>query len=155
MSDLKASGSSSNNLGIMDKAWEHIQKKTFTKWCNMHLAKRGQALEDIKTDFGDGLKLISFLEIISGKPNFSKYEKNPKIRIKKIQNLVACLNFIKEQGVHLISISAEDIADGNLKLILGMIWTIIQKFQIEDISEEQLSAKEALLLWCKKKDYRL
>ena len=32
-----------------------------------------------------------------------------------------------------------------------MIWTIIQKYSIEDISEEQANAKEALLLWCQKK----
>jgi actinin alpha len=32
-----------------------------------------------------------------------------------------------------------------------MIWTIILRFQIQDISEEELSAKEALLLWVQKK----
>jgi len=32
-----------------------------------------------------------------------------------------------------------DIVDKNLKLILGLIWTIIQRFQIEDISEEGIT----------------
>eukprot|EP01046_Picozoa_sp_COSAG06_P115348 COSAG06_NODE_62232_length_265_cov_1.228916_2_plen_35_part_01 len=32
-----------------------------------------------------------------------------------------------------------------------MIWILISKFAIEDISEEQATAKEGLLLWCKKK----
>jgi len=134
---------------VMDKAWENIQKKTFTKWVNSYLAKRAQKIDEISTDFSNGLKLISFLEILSSK-YFKTYEKNPKLRIQKIQNLDRALKFIKEQNVHLISIGAEDICDGNLKLILGMIWTIIQKFQIDDISEEELSAKEGLLLWCKK-----
>ncbi|KAI3616115.1 actin cross-linking [Moniliophthora roreri] len=43
------------------------------------------------------------------------------------------------------------IIDGNLKLILGMIWTLILRFTIADISEEGLSAKEGLLLWCQRK----
>jgi len=148
--EKKAAGKNASGWAVMDKAWENIQKKTFTKWVNSHLAKRAKKIEEITTDFGDGLLLLAFLEVISGK-YFAKFEKNPKIRIQKIQNLDLALKFIKEQGVNLIAIGPEDIADGNLKLILGMIWTIIQKFQIDDISEEELSAKEALLLWCKKK----
>jgi len=61
------------------------------------------------------------------------------------------MRFLKAEGVKLVAIQAENITDGNLTLILGMIWTIIQQYQISDISEEELTAKEALLLWCKKK----
>lgn len=122
--------------------------------------KRGQKIEEIQVDFKDGLKLMSFLEIISGK-TFSKYEKKPRMRIQMIQNVSTALQLIAECGVKLISISAEgkflvisvlmglDIVDGNLKLILGMIWTIIQKFQIEDISEEGMSEICAKLTFLK------
>jgi hypothetical protein len=41
--------------------------------------------------------------------------------------------------------------DGNSKIILGLIWTLILRFTISDISEEGLSAKEGLLLWCQRK----
>jgi actinin alpha len=34
-----------------------------------------------------------------------------------------------------------------------MIWAIILDFQIKGISEEDVSAKEGLLLWCKKKTH--
>jgi len=135
---------------VMEKAWEQIQKKTFTKWVNSHLSKRGQKIEELAADFKDGLKFLSFLEIISGR-SVPKYEKKPRMRIHYIQNIDLGLKLLHELKVPLVSIGAEDIADGNMKLILGMIWTIIQKFQIEDISEEELSSKEALLLWCKKK----
>merc|ERR1719481_116514 len=35
--------------------------------------------------------------------------------------------------------------------MLGMIWTIILRFAIQDISVEEMTAKEGLLLWCQKK----
>ncbi|XP_063499551.1 alpha-actinin-3 isoform X6 [Symphalangus syndactylus] len=44
-----------------------------------------------------------------------------------------------------------EIVDGNLKMTLGMIWTIILRFAIQDISVEETSAKEGLLLWCQRK----
>ena len=56
--------------------------------------------------------------------------------------------------VKLESIGANDIVDGNPTLTLGLIWTIILRFQIQEIEiegEDSKSAKEALLLWCQRK----
>lgn len=49
------------------------------------------------------------------------------------------------------NIGAEDVVDGNRKIILGLIWTLILRFTISEINEEGLSAKEGLLLWCQRK----
>ena len=48
-----------------------------------------------------------------------------------------------------LSVGAEDICDGNLKLILGMIWCLICRYQIADISTttRKISAKKVLLQW--------
>eukprot|EP01100_Stratorugosa_tubuloviscum_P003201 TRINITY_DN1760_c0_g1_i3.p1 TRINITY_DN1760_c0_g1~~TRINITY_DN1760_c0_g1_i3.p1 ORF type:complete len:254 (+),score=115.12 TRINITY_DN1760_c0_g1_i3:60-764(+) len=134
----------------VQKTWEDVQHGTFTKLINSYLRKRNVAIENLKDDLSDGVKLIQFLEIISNE-TFPNYEENPKVRIQKIGNLQAVLKFIQEKGIRIVFISAEDICDANLKLILGLIWTIIQKFQIDQISEDGLSAKEGLLLWCQKK----
>jgi len=61
------------------------------------------------------------------------------------------LDFIKRRRIHLTNIGAEDVVDGNRKIILGLIWTLILRFTISDINEEGLSAKEGLLLWCQRK----
>jgi actinin alpha len=128
-----------------------IQQKTFTGWVNSHIRKRNLVVKDITKDFQDGLKLIALLEIISDDVFTYKYDKKPKMRIQQVGNVAFCLKFIKDKGVNLAGIAAEEIVDGNLKMILGMIWTIILRFQIQDISMEDLSAKEGLLLWCQKK----
>ncbi|KNE64839.1 hypothetical protein AMAG_10174 [Allomyces macrogynus ATCC 38327] len=135
---------------IMDKAWEDVQKKTFTKWVNTKLQMRGLAINDITTDLTDGVNLIQLLEII-GDESLGKFNRVPKMRIQKIENQNTALAFIKRRGVNLTNIGAEDLTDGNEKLALGLIWTIILRFTIADISEEGLTAKEGLLLWCQRK----
>lgn len=129
------------------------------------------------------------------------------MRFHKIANVNKALEFISGKGVKLVSIGAEgtrsspgsirtvtappwrrlhvdthacslsEIVDGNVKMTLGMIWTIILRFAIQDISVEgerrrfgappppqtsfflgyscaspsETSAKEGLLLWCQRK----
>ena len=89
-------------------------------------------------------------------------------RFHKIANVNKALDFIASKGVKLVSIGAEgeelrnwtrtvrnvsflEIVDGNVKMTLGMIWTIILRFAIQDISVEEMTAKEGLLLWCQRK----
>ena len=133
----------------------NVQKKTFTKWCNSFLSKIGMEIDDLFRDLQDGKRLIKLLEMISGeklgKPN------QGKLKVHKIENVNRALGFIQSK-TKLESIGAEDIVAGNPTLILGLIWTIILKFQIQDIeieveneSKDKRSAKEALLLWCQRK----
>ncbi|KAL5463195.1 hypothetical protein EMCRGX_G032073 [Ephydatia muelleri] len=139
-----------NDKLLLDLAWEKQQKKTFAAWCNSHLRKVGIQIKDVDQDFRDGLALLRLLEIISG-DKLSVAERKGKMRIHKIANVGKALAFIGEKGVKLAGIGAEEIVDGNLKMTLGMIWTIILRFAIQDISVEELSAKEGLLLWCQRK----
>ncbi|KAK7156068.1 hypothetical protein R3I94_006208 [Phoxinus phoxinus] len=134
---------------LLDPAWEKQQRKTFTAWCNSHLRKSGTQIENIEEDFRDGLKLMLLLEVIAGE-RLPKPERG-KMRVHKINNVNKALDFIASKGVKLVSIGAEEIVDGNAKMTLGMIWTIILRFAIQDISVEETSAKEGLLLWCQRK----
>lgn len=135
--------------GVLNPDWEKQQKKTFTAWCNSHLRKVGTQIEVINEDFRDGLKLMLLLEVISGE-QLPKPDRG-KMRFHKIANVNKALDYIESKGVKLVSIGAEEIVDGNLKMTLGMIWTIILRFAIQDIAVEDLTAKEGLLLWCQRK----
>ena len=55
-----------------DKKWVMTQKKAFTNWCNDRL-KGSDRIEDLYTDFEDGVKLIKLLEILSKKSIGYKY----------------------------------------------------------------------------------
>jgi len=125
--------------------WVRVQKKTFTRWCNTYLLEKRAKIEDLSTDLGDGKALIALLEQISSKTVAPVYNKNPKIRVQKIENINFSLEFLKNEGIKLVGVGGGDIADGNLKLILGLIWTIILRYQIQ--VAEGNSARQELLEW--------
>ncbi|CAG2163680.1 unnamed protein product [Oppiella nova] len=120
--------------GLLDPAWEKQQRKTFTAWCNSHLRKANTNIDNIEEDFRNGLKLMLLLEVISGE-TLAKPDRG-KMRFHKIANVNKALDFIANKGVKLVSIGAEEIVDGNTKMTLGLIWTIILRFAIQDISVE-------------------
>ena len=94
--------------------------------------------------------LIHLLEVL-GNESLGRYASRPKLRVQRFENVNVALNFIKARGIQMTNIGAEDVVDGNRKIILGLIWTLILRFTINDINEEGMTAKEGLLLWCQRK----
>lgn len=130
---------------VSEAQWEDVQKKTFCAWVNLHLHKAGTRIANLETDFSDGVKLIALLQVLHGSPIEGRYYKNPKSKPYKIDNVNFALNFITDTlKVRLISCSAEDIVDGNIKIILGMCWRLIQKFLLPEEHPRQF-----LLNWVK------
>ncbi|XP_077351597.1 dystonin isoform X4 [Festucalex cinctus] len=136
-------------LRIADER-DRVQKKTFTKWINQHLMKVRKHINDLYEELRDGHNLISLLEVLSG-------DKLPRergrMRFHRLQNVQIALDYLKRRQVKLVNIRNDDITDGNPKLTLGLIWTIILHFQISDIhvtgESQDMTAKERLLLWSK------
>ena len=52
------------------------------------------------------------------------------MRIHCLENVDKSLNFLTEMKVHLENLGAQDIVDGSPRLTLGLIWTIILRFQV-------------------------
>ncbi|XP_061903360.1 LOW QUALITY PROTEIN: microtubule-actin cross-linking factor 1 [Entelurus aequoreus] len=127
---------------------DRVQKKTFTKWVNKHLIKVRKHITDLYEDLRDGHNLISLLEVLSG---VTLPREKGRMRFHRLQNVQIALDFLKQKQVKLVNIRNDDITDGNPKLTLGLIWTIILHFQISEIyvcgESGDLTAKEKLLLW--------
>lgn len=117
---------------------------------NSKLKQRDIAIEDLVKDLSDGVVLVHLLEIL-GNDSLGRYASKPKLRVQRFENVNISLDYIKSKRIQLTNVGAEDVVDGNRKIILGLIWTLILRFTISDINEEGLSAKEGLLLWCQRK----
>ncbi|XP_050437249.1 dystonin isoform X15 [Adelges cooleyi] len=180
---LKSKRGYEENLCKFKDERDAIQKKTFTKWVNKHLKKHwkywkeyttysnctfqthtcspqacsnscrscaNRHVGDLFIDLQDGLNLISLLEVLSGD---QLPRERGKLRFHMLQNVQMALEYLRFKKIKLVNIRAEDIVDGNPKLTLGLIWTIILHFQISDIvvgEEPNVSARDALLKWARK-----
>uniref|UniRef100_A0A4W5PTW8 Dystonin n=1 Tax=Hucho hucho TaxID=62062 RepID=A0A4W5PTW8_9TELE len=105
-------------------------------------------VNDLYEDLRDGHNLISLLEVLTGQ---SLPREKGRMRFHRLQNVQIALDFLKKRQVKLVNIRNDDITDGNPKLTLGLIWTIILHFQISEIhvcgESEDMTAKERLLMW--------
>eukprot|EP00090_Calanus_glacialis_P003456 TRINITY_DN1255_c0_g1_i12.p1 TRINITY_DN1255_c0_g1~~TRINITY_DN1255_c0_g1_i12.p1 ORF type:complete len:5152 (+),score=1465.32 TRINITY_DN1255_c0_g1_i12:61-15516(+) len=151
--DTMTGGVYEENLSKFKDERDAIQKKTFTKWVNKHLKKAGRNARDLFEDLRDGHNLLSLLEVLSGE---ILPRERGRMRFHAIQNVETALRFLRYKEIKLVNIRGEDIVDGNPKLTLGLIWTIILHFQISDIvvGQEDLTAKEALLRWAQKTTHK-
>lgn len=135
------------NVAQNEKEWIEIQKTTFTNWCNVQIEPYGvQITGDFAEAFSDGLILVYLVESISTK-KVGRFFKNPKLTAQKLENIEAALRLLKSDGIKLVNIGTEDIANGNMKLILGLLWRLILNYQIS--SSGSASGKQMLLLWLK------
>ncbi|CAD5205430.1 unnamed protein product [Bursaphelenchus okinawaensis] len=118
---------------------DRIQKKTFTKWVNRNLTKRGRRVEDLFVDLRNGFNLIALLEELTQEV---LPKENGETRFHRTQNVQCCLDFLQRRHIKLVNIRPKDIVDGNGKLTLGLIWTIILSFQISVITQRQAEEEQ-------------
>eukprot|EP00054_Salpingoeca_dolichothecata_P012832 m.71245 g.71245 ORF g.71245 m.71245 type:complete len:325 (-) comp20148_c0_seq1:52-1026(-) len=131
---------------------DDVQTKTFTRWANSKLAERDIKITDVLEDFKDGTVLINLIEILSGLP-FPRYTKEPQMKIQCISNLNKALEWLnKNTTVKLVNTDANDIYNGNLKIILGLLWNLVYNWDFSprsagDPSSKPESSKKQLLKW--------
>lgn len=133
--------------GFSDK-WIQIQKNTFTNWVNEQLKNENEKVSDIKRDFIDGVKLLKLINALQ-MPNSKvsrRYFKNPRNQHESLENITLAINAITEDGIRLVNIGNVDIMNGNLKLVLGLIWHLILRYQI---GKTKIPPKKLLLAWIK------
>ncbi|XP_053627229.2 filamin-A isoform X9 [Cherax quadricarinatus] len=144
-----------------DAQWKRIQQNTFTRWANEHLKSVNKHIGNLETDLSDGLRLIALIEVLSGK-QLPKHNKRPNFKSQKLENVSVALQFLeRDENIRIINIDSSDIVDCKLKLILGLIWTLILNYSISMPmwdGEEQVapgekgpSPKQRLLHWIQSK----
>ncbi|XP_075410547.1 utrophin isoform X2 [Tenrec ecaudatus] len=128
-----------------------VQKKTFTKWINARFSKSGKPpIGDMFTDLKDGRKLLDLLEGLTGA---SLPKERGSTRVHALNNVNRVLQVLHQNNVDLVNIGGTDIVDGNHKLTLGLLWSIILHWQVKDVMKDimsdlqQTNSEKILLSW--------
>ncbi|KAK7893466.1 hypothetical protein WMY93_022618 [Mugilogobius chulae] len=108
-------------------------------------------VDDLFSDLCDGRKLLELLEGLAGH-ELVRLERG-FTRVHSLNNVNRALQILQKNNVELVNIGAADIVDGNHKLILGLIWSIILHWQVKDVMKDvmaglqQTNSEKILLSW--------
>ena len=125
------------------------QLKTFTRWWSAELPKgyvlpAGGLVEGVAAS----VLPVVLLQALTQEPiRHILPEAINGNRLKKLENHQAFLDRIKSIGIDLVNIGAEDLADGNMTLILGLTWKLITHFSEGMLTE---AGGTELLAWARK-----
>jgi hypothetical protein len=121
-------------------------------------------IKDLDNDVKDGVLLINLVEVLTGK-SVGKYTRLPKLKVQKINNINLALEAIRSSRTTTVTASAEgapvgtfrlhrdhtglvltcllfaDIHDGNVKPLLGLMWTLVHEFQLQPAGAEEETGK--------------
>jgi len=111
--------------------WEVTQERTFARWCNQHLKHKNITIPDngLVDAMSTGTSLCYILEQVSGK-SLKGVVSQPSTRFQQLSNNSIALKFIAAENIQLAAIGPEDIVDKKRKLVMGLIWTLILKYQV-------------------------
>nr|CAH7749585.1 unnamed protein product [Callosobruchus chinensis] len=123
--------------------WVEIQANTFRNWVNEHLPKDLRVL-DLSQDLCTGVTLCALVEALQGKPIKPSWNKRPVNQHHYLENVTCALKAIEDDGIKLVNIGNVDIVNGNLKLILGLIWSLIVRYQI---GRSKFPPRKLMLAW--------
>jgi filamin len=131
-------------------AWKKIQEKTFTNWINERLkatkTTSSYHVENLHDDLADGIVLARLLENLSNK-KVKGIHRYPSLKAHYIDNLSLCLDFMRNvQEIKLVNIHPEELYKGNMTIIMGLIWTLIQKYQIKT-SGVTVTTRKVMIDW--------
>lgn len=140
-----------------DAQWKRIQQNTFTRWANERLKAANKHIGDLECDLSDGLRLVSLIEVLSQK-RLPRHNMRPTFRSQKLENVSVALKFLEDEGIRIVNIDSSDIVDCKLKLILGLIWTLILHYSIsmpmwegDDGEDKGATPKQRLMHWIQSK----
>jgi filamin len=126
-----------------EDVWVEIQANTFRNWVNEHLPQNLR-VADLSQDLCTGVRLCALVEALRGHPLKPAWNRRPANQHHYLENVATALSAVEQDGVKLVNIGNVDIVNGNLKLILGLIWSLIVRYQI---GRSKFPPRKLMLAW--------
>lgn len=116
-----------------EETWICVQRKTFTAWVNAVLSESdsGVKVQNLEVDISLALEPVLH--------NLAKSRRIPpptkRDRVHLMDYMASVFKLLREVGLNTDDISPEDVVDQKSKLILALVWRLIQKYSIFEKKE--------------------
>lgn len=121
-------------------------------------SKVNAPITDMVTQMADGLVLVALVNCINVECGVSPYvlspvHPKPAFRLHRLENVADVLQFCRlELKINTAAFSAENVVDGDTKLVLGLVWTLFvfataRAMLAANDSTSVAEIKEILLAW--------
>ncbi|CAG0886479.1 unnamed protein product [Darwinula stevensoni] len=120
-------------------------KWIYTDWGNHYLEKGKckKRIGNLETDVVDGVLLADLIEAVTNQ-KVGDINRKPKGPAQMLENVRACVNFLACLGVTAEGVTPKDIRDGNLRAILGLLFSLSRYKQQLKQQQLHLSAEPSL-----------
>ena len=120
-----------NGLNKVNRDWIPLQTKVFSRWVSNQLKDfLNISVNDIQKDLSNGVALVELATVLTHKKVTRQWCQMPKLKVEMVQNCDLAIDMFSKDGVNFVGISGKDISDNNQKLILGLIWTLILHYSV-------------------------
>ena len=110
----------------LDDAGDSREERVFRMWINS-LNIDGLYINDLFADLQDGVALLKVMDRVQpGVVSWRKVNMNPTSKFKKVENANYAVVIGKQMHFVLVNVGGVDIVDKNKKLILAIIWQLMQ-----------------------------
>jgi len=124
--------------GLMeDDFGDSREERAFRMWINS-LGIDDVYVNSLFDDCKDGLVLLKVIDYVTpGIVVWSKVEKKPDNKFKKVANDNYAVVLGKQMKFSLVGIGGSDIVDGNKKLLLAFVWQLMRCHTLKFLAEVQ------------------
>eukprot|EP01086_Lenisia_limosa_P012781 TRINITY_DN41372_c0_g1_i1.p1 TRINITY_DN41372_c0_g1~~TRINITY_DN41372_c0_g1_i1.p1 ORF type:complete len:617 (-),score=277.55 TRINITY_DN41372_c0_g1_i1:70-1884(-) len=135
---------------LFDNEEDSREERAFRMWINS--LGVDPEVSNIFDDLQDGLILLQLIDKVKpGIVVWSRVNKKPNNKFKKLENCQYALELAKDLRVKLIGIGPEDIVSANKKLILAVVWQLMRIYTINLIQSLSTDGKpvtdSTILTW--------
>ena len=116
----------------MNKTRTERQIEAFVRWVNDIISCRGLEIEEFPDDLKNGVILCHLAELLTNK-KLKRFRSHPTLQAHEYDNLGVAFRLLTDNSLRLVNVGPDDVYKGNVKCILGLLWSCIQTYQLNSI----------------------
>ncbi|XP_005426914.1 gamma-parvin isoform X1 [Geospiza fortis] len=108
-------------------------KKALLQFVDQHVGKLGLNVEDIESQFSDGVILLLLIGQLEGYfLNLRNFFLTPASTMEMLQNVNLALDLLAEGGLLNFPVNSEDIVNGDTKAIMRVLYCLYSKYRTKE-----------------------